>query len=186
MKTLNRILVVFYFILSATVLFAEESSGRAPRHELGFGVAPLLGFAGSTTGGDLYTDLSGTLAISVSASYKYAILRHLQFGTSSTLGYIKTSVLGSTASATTVQVLAGPTLNIPFSSDWLYNSMYISTYGGFVDAASQTYGALEGTVGYRLGLAEHFCWSPSLGAYKVLNGSKFLFFVRPISFSILF
>ena len=165
----------------------DSSTGKMFHHELGFGINPLLGFAGNTSGGDLYTDFSGSLAISVSASYKYAVLRHLQVGTVSSLSYLK----ASSSSTTLLQVLAGPTLNIPFSSDWLVNSLYISTYGGFVVAdtnasSSHTYGALEGTIGYRLGLLDHFSWSPSIGAYKILDGSKFLFFVRPIAFSILF
>lgn len=183
------------FILTAIFLTSQlaraEETVKTPRHEIGLGVNPLLGFAGSTTGGDLYTDLSGTLAVSVSVTYKYALFKFLQVGIDPSLGYYKQTTAGIASSITAFQLVGGPTFNIPFGDDWLFNSLFVSTYGGFVlldtaGGSSRTKGALEGTIGYRIGLTDHFVWRPNIGTFKILDGSKFLFFARPINFSILF
>jgi hypothetical protein len=167
------------------------SESEPSHHELILGVNPYLGFGGRTTGGNLFTDLSDTFVFSIAADYNYAFLPMLQLGITTSYSHAAT---GSSAKVDFWQVMAGPTFNLPLSSEWVYNSLFLSLKGGLLISSasvsslsgSSTDVLLSGEFGYRFKLMEHVTWSPALGSLKVLNGSKFIFIARPLAFSFVF
>jgi len=183
-------LAVLAVCLTTVSAFGEDtlttsSTGIENRHEVVLGTAP-VNFGSKTTGAELYTDFSHVI-VGISGNYNYALNNCFQLGTDVTFGLADSS--GS--STTIVSLQAGPTLNIPFSSDWLYNSVFITAMGGvqIVDtsaASASTDAIISGEVGYRFRIVDHVTWHPAIGTRKILNGSKFEFAIRPVSFSIIF
>jgi hypothetical protein len=162
---MGRISALF-FLFSVTAL-------AYPKHELVTGTAPLVGFAGQTTGSSV-TFNAGT-TISVSAGYQYAIVPGFQIGLNGSVFHL------STADLTVLQFLVGPTLNIPLGSRAIYDTLYLTFRGGIVDGTA-TEGAIEGEVGVRIRLVEHVTYRPGFGVLKILDGSDALFIVRPVQF----
>lgn len=160
-------------VLSLILALSATAQGY-PHHEIITGTAPLVGFAGQTTGSSV-TFNAGT-TVSVSAGYQYAFTPAFQFGVNGSVFHL------SAADLTVIQFLVGPTLNIPLGRRAIYDSLYLTFRGGLVDG-NATEAAIEGELGVRIYLVEHVTYRPGFGILKILDGSDALFILRPVQFA---
>lgn len=177
----TNILIVIALLFTLNAIAEDDlDPDYTSRHEIVLGTSGLLGFAGQTTG-SLGTFNSGT-SIGGSIAYNFAIFSFFQMGINSSIYYLESG----TANTTVIQLMGGPTFNIPVTSAAIYNAFYVMVHAGLLKALNNTEFGMEGELGFRLRLVDHVALRPGFGAFKVMDGSNFIFTARPLQFAVLF
>jgi hypothetical protein len=166
-----------YFILILCLAFglprAEALADRSPAasraiHEL---------IVSSTSATLAFSDTGS--AVSIGAGYNLQVVQGLQLGLTGEL----LRLASGGASSTTVTMLFGPTLNLPFD-DWTPDALFLTAKIGFISSGG-TRLAFQSLFGKRFHLVGPLTYRPALGV-QIIEGGSLTFLFQLVAFSAFF